>query len=100
MPKAVSSDSPERFEGHIPPGALLNAFETNNRINLYLIENLPAGAWSAKPVVGKGRTIAAILAHNNQEPDRLAAEAALTELAGAGKVRRSALGSDALWQIA
>jgi hypothetical protein len=44
--------------------------------------------------------VAAILAHNNQEPDRLAAEAALIELAGAGKVRRSALGSDALWQIA
>ena len=45
------------------PQALLNAFETNDRINLYLIENLPAQAWSAKPADGKGRTIAAIVAH-------------------------------------
>lgn len=43
--------------------ALLNAFNTNNRINLYLIENLPAEAWNAKPAGGKGRTIAAIVAH-------------------------------------
>jgi uncharacterized damage-inducible protein DinB len=63
MPKAVSSDSPERFEGHIPPGALLNAFNTSDRINRYLIENLPLDAWKAKPVEGKGRTIAAIVAH-------------------------------------
>ena len=45
------------------PVALLNAFETNNRINLYLIENLPAEAWNAKPSDGKGRTVAAIVAH-------------------------------------
>ena len=45
------------------PQALLNAFETNNRINLYLIENLPAQAWRAKPAGGKGRTSAAIVAH-------------------------------------
>ncbi len=43
--------------------------------------------------------VAAIMAHNNEEPDRLAAEGALIELAGAGEVRRSAVGSDALWQI-
>jgi len=43
------------------PLALLNAFNTNNRINLYLIDNLPTAAWKAKPV--KGRTIAAIVAH-------------------------------------
>jgi uncharacterized damage-inducible protein DinB len=43
--------------------ALLNAFGTNNRINQYLIENLPAEAWTAKPSDGKGRTIAAIVAH-------------------------------------
>jgi uncharacterized damage-inducible protein DinB len=63
MPKAVSADSPERFEGHVPPVALLNAFNTNNRINQYLIENLPPDAWKAKPADGKGRTIAAIVAH-------------------------------------
>lgn len=45
------------------PQALLNALDTNNRISTYLIENLPAKAWSAKPPDGKGRTIAAIVAH-------------------------------------
>jgi protein-disulfide isomerase-like protein with CxxC motif len=44
--------------------------------------------------------LAAILAHNNEEPDRVAAETALIELAGAGDVRRTALGDDALWQLA
>jgi len=45
------------------PLALLNAFNTNNRINQYLIDNLPPAAWKAKPPDGKGRTIAAIVAH-------------------------------------
>lgn len=44
------------------PVALLNAFNTNNRINQYLIDNLAPAAWKAKPE-GKGRTIAAIVAH-------------------------------------
>jgi len=44
------------------PLALLNALDTNNRISLYLIENLPLAAWKALPD-GKGRTIAAIVAH-------------------------------------
>src|SRR5512146_2638474 len=43
--------------------ALLTAFETNERINQYLLENLPAEAWRAEPPDGKGRTIAAIVAH-------------------------------------
>ena len=43
--------------------SLLTAFETNDRINLYLLENLPAGAWQAEPPAGKGRTVAAIVAH-------------------------------------
>jgi uncharacterized damage-inducible protein DinB len=43
--------------------ALLAAFDTNNRINKYLIENLPAEAWRAEPPDGKGRTVAAIVAH-------------------------------------
>ncbi len=43
--------------------SLISAFATNNRINLYLVENVPAEAWSAKPPEGKGRTIAAIAAH-------------------------------------
>lgn len=45
------------------PIALLNAFNTNNRINQYLIDNLHPAAWKAKPADGKGRTIAAIVAH-------------------------------------
>ena len=45
------------------PEVLLHAFDTNNRINAYLIENLPQEAWNAKPPDGKGRTIAAIVAH-------------------------------------
>ena len=44
--------------------------------------------------------VAAIMAGNNEDPDPVAAESALIELAGAGEVRRTALGSDALWQIA
>jgi len=43
--------------------ALLTAFDTNDRINQYMIENLPAEAWRAEPPGGKGRTIAAIVAH-------------------------------------
>ncbi len=41
--------------------------------------------------------IAAIMAHNNEAPDRLAAERALVELAGSGAARRLPLGDDALW---
>jgi protein-disulfide isomerase-like protein with CxxC motif len=44
--------------------------------------------------------VAAIMAHNNELPDRLAAERSLIELLAEGAVRRSALGDDALWQIA
>ena len=61
-------NSPEKGTGSELSGAsiadaLLNAFETNNRINQYLIDNLPAAAWDAKPLDGKGRTIRAIVAH-------------------------------------
>jgi hypothetical protein len=45
------------------PQALLVAFDTNDRINQYLIDNLPAAAWLAEPPQGKGRTVAAIVAH-------------------------------------
>jgi uncharacterized damage-inducible protein DinB len=45
------------------PQALLTSFDTNDRINHYLIESLPAQAWRAEPPGGKGRTIAAIVAH-------------------------------------
>src|SRR5450755_517802 len=43
--------------------ALLSAFDTNDRINQYLLENLPAEAWRAEPPAKKGRDVAGIVAH-------------------------------------
>ena len=40
------------------PQALLTSFDTNDRINQYMIENLPNEAWRAEPPAGKGRTVA------------------------------------------
>jgi len=60
MKKKLDSSVP--FAAQLP-GALLNAFQINDRINQYLIDNLPEAAWNAKPPDGKGRTIAAIAAH-------------------------------------
>jgi len=63
-PAPASSDAAGKYyAGQVPPVALLNAFNTNNRINHYLIDNLPPAAWKAKPADTKGRTIAAIIAH-------------------------------------
>lgn len=66
MPKtpdaASASATPRPYVDQLP-SALINAFSTNNRINQYLIENLPTEVWAAKPPDGKGRTIAAIVAH-------------------------------------
>ncbi len=42
--------------------------------------------------------VAAIMAAGNNPPDRAAAEGALAELAGAGKVDRTPLGDDAIWR--
>jgi hypothetical protein len=44
--------------------------------------------------------VAAIMAKNNESPDRLATQAALIELVGAGAARRTPLGDDAIWAIA
>ncbi|MGA8429724.1 MAG: DinB family protein [Candidatus Sulfotelmatobacter sp.] len=57
---SVYSDRP--FASQLPV-ALLNAFNTNNRINQYLIDNLPGAAWNAPAHGGKGRSIPAIVAH-------------------------------------
>jgi len=43
--------------------ALLAAFDTNDRINHYLLDSLPAEAWRAEPPAKKGRDIAAVVAH-------------------------------------
>jgi uncharacterized damage-inducible protein DinB len=58
----VAEQPSVRFAAHLPV-AVLNAFNTNNRINQYLIDNIPQVAWNAKPPGGKGRTIAEIIAH-------------------------------------
>jgi hypothetical protein len=44
--------------------------------------------------------VAALMAGNNEAPDRAAAESALLELVAAGKAIRSPLGDDALWERA
>jgi uncharacterized damage-inducible protein DinB len=68
MKKASSQDDtpavavPGTYAGRVAD-ALLEAFQTNDRINHYLIENIPEAAWNAKAPDGKGRTIAAIVAH-------------------------------------
>lgn len=43
--------------------ALLAAYATNERINQYVIQHLPAEAWDVAPPGGKGRTIPGIVAH-------------------------------------
>lgn len=42
---------------------LLESYAVNERINQYLLESLDEAAWTAEPPGGKGRTIAAIVAH-------------------------------------
>ena len=43
--------------------ALLASFDTNDRINQYLLDNLPAQSWRAEPPNKKGRDIAGVVAH-------------------------------------
>lgn len=43
--------------------AVLNSFDTNNKICGYMVEGIEADVWNAEPPSGKGRTIAAIVAH-------------------------------------
>jgi predicted DsbA family dithiol-disulfide isomerase len=59
---------------------------------LEVLERFPEGVVSQE--------VAAIMAQNNQPPNRAAAEEALIELAGSGRARRTPLGDDALWQLA
>jgi uncharacterized damage-inducible protein DinB len=61
-PSSAAVAVPHPYIAQIPV-SLLNAFNTNNRINQYLIDGLPHGVWKAKPPEGKGRTVAAIVAH-------------------------------------
>jgi uncharacterized damage-inducible protein DinB len=57
MPKNTTTTS------FVVSEALLHAFAIHDRINQYMIDHLPAEAWRAEPPGGKGREIAAIVAH-------------------------------------
>ena len=57
-----------------------------------LLERFPEGLTTQE--------VAALLAGNNEAPDRAAAEAGLLELVGAGAAVRDPLGDDALWRSA
>ena len=45
------------------PEAVLETFRTNDKITRFLVESLDEKAWRAEPPTGKGRTVAAIVAH-------------------------------------
>src|SRR2546427_11688754 len=46
-----------------PTAALLTAYAASGRINRYLVGRLPRAIWRVPPPGGKGRTIAALVAH-------------------------------------
>ncbi len=59
---------PTKKDAHAPfdvADSLVVAYDTNHRINQYLLDNLPFEAWTATPGNGKGRTIRAMFAHIN-----------------------------------
>jgi 2-hydroxychromene-2-carboxylate isomerase len=60
----------------------------------------PADALQRFPGGLVTQEVAAIMAQNNEAPDRAASEAALIGLVASGDARRTPLGDDALWQIA
>jgi 2-hydroxychromene-2-carboxylate isomerase len=116
--KARQTDGPVRYSApslvfHSDAGVRLEAggFQTIEAYDV-LIANLdptlereepPAEAIDALRRFPDGLVtaeVAAILAQNNQLPDRDSAERALIELVGAGAVKREALADDALWQLA
>jgi 2-hydroxychromene-2-carboxylate isomerase len=116
--KARQTDGPVRYSApslvfHSESGGRLEAggFQTIEAYDV-LIANLdptlerqepPAEAIDALRRFPDGLVtaeVAAILAQNNQPPDRDSAERALIELLGAGAVKREALADDALWQLA
>ena len=54
---------PEKEAPLSPVDGLLRSFAIHNRIHLYLLDAIPAEAWQAAPPGGKGRTLAALVAH-------------------------------------
>jgi len=59
----------------------------------------PLDALTALPEGLVTQEVAAVMAHNNEQPDHAAAEDALIELAGHGRARRIPMGDDALWRV-
>jgi len=57
MPKAESAQPLDLKK------AILEAYAVNERMNQFLLEHLDESAWRAEPPGGKGRPIAAIVAH-------------------------------------
>ncbi|HEX3322464.1 MAG TPA: DinB family protein [Terriglobales bacterium] len=60
MPASTKSPKLVPFDSG---AGLLEAFDINDRINLFLLDGLAPEAWRADPPNGKGRIIAAIVAH-------------------------------------
>ena len=58
MPASAAKSTPFELSS-----ALLHAFDTNEKVNQFMLDNMPAAAWRAEPPNGKGRTISAIVAH-------------------------------------
>ncbi len=59
----------------------------------------PLDALTALPEGLVTQEVAAVMAHNNEQPDHAAAEDALIELAGHGRARRIPMGDGALWRV-
>jgi uncharacterized damage-inducible protein DinB len=65
-PAAAPAPKPARGRGKQPVelgDALVHAFETNERINQYLLEQLAPEIWDLEAPVGKGRVIRGVFAH-------------------------------------
>jgi uncharacterized damage-inducible protein DinB len=54
---------PEKQVALSPADAVLRSFAIHNRIHIYLLNAISAEVWTAPPPSGKGRTIAALVAH-------------------------------------
>jgi protein-disulfide isomerase-like protein with CxxC motif len=112
--KAAQSDGPVRFTA---PSLIMRSGERTlegggfQPVEAYdvLVANLdptlqrepppdsPLAALERFPEGLVTQEVAAIMTSGNDAPDRAAAESALVELTGEGRVRRVALGDDALW---
>lgn len=116
--KARQTDGPVRYSApslvfEAPDGRSLEAggFQTIEAYDV-LVANLdrtlerraPAeqarDALAAFPEGLVTQEVAAVMAQNNQPVDRLGAEQELVEALGDGSVRRTAVGDDAVWQLA